>query len=51
MSQLTRAFQEQDSTIVNLKVDPRFDALRGDARFTRLIAQLRFPESSPQAGQ
>jgi len=51
MQQLTRAFQEQDSTIVNVKVDPRFDVLRGDARFTRLLAQLRFPEAAGPAGQ
>jgi eukaryotic-like serine/threonine-protein kinase len=43
LGQLTAAFDEQDSTIVNLRVDPRFDALRQDPSFVQLIARLRFP--------
>jgi serine/threonine-protein kinase len=40
---LQRAFDERDSTMVNLRHDPRFDSLRTDDRFGRLVAQMRFP--------
>jgi tetratricopeptide (TPR) repeat protein len=43
LERLNAAFEEQDSTIVNLFVDPRFDGLRSDARFGQLLARLRFP--------
>lgn len=43
---LTAAFDEQDSTIVNVSVDPRFDGLRSDARFAQLLARLRFPSTA-----
>jgi tetratricopeptide (TPR) repeat protein len=39
---LERAFQEHDSTLVWLKVHPRFDALHGEPRFESLLARLRF---------
>ena len=38
---LERAFEEHDSTLVWLKVHPRFDALRGEPRFESLIARLK----------
>jgi TolB-like protein len=41
---LERAFEERDSTMVNLRHDPRFDLLRTDARYQRLVAQMRFPQ-------
>jgi hypothetical protein len=37
---LTQAFQEQPLTLMNLKTDPAFDDLRGDARFQSLLAQM-----------
>jgi TolB-like protein/Tfp pilus assembly protein PilF len=39
---LERAFDEHDSTLVWLKVHPRFDALHGEPRFESLLARLRF---------
>jgi serine/threonine-protein kinase len=38
---LERAFDEHDSSLVWLKVHPRFDALRGEPRFESLLARLR----------
>jgi TolB-like protein/Tfp pilus assembly protein PilF len=41
---LNRAFEQRDPTMVNLKHDPRFDALRADPRYVRLLALMRFPD-------
>ncbi len=38
---LAKAVDTGDPTVVNLKTDPRFDTLRGDARFARLLRQMR----------
>jgi eukaryotic-like serine/threonine-protein kinase len=43
LAALERAFQERDSTMVNLRHDPRFDLVRAEARYQRLVAQMRFP--------
>ena len=40
---LNRAYEERDPTLVNLKHDPRLDALRSDSRYARLVALMRFP--------
>ncbi len=39
---LERAYRARDIHLVFLPVDPRWDALRGDARFGALIARCRF---------
>jgi TolB-like protein/DNA-binding winged helix-turn-helix (wHTH) protein len=39
---LERAFQERSSWMVKLKVDPRLDPLRKDARFTDLLHRVGF---------
>jgi serine/threonine-protein kinase len=39
---LERAFQERSSGMGKLKVDPRFDPLRQDARFTDLLHRVGF---------
>ena len=39
---LERAFDEHDSSLVWLKVHPRFDLLRGEPRFEELLARLKF---------
>jgi TolB-like protein/Tfp pilus assembly protein PilF len=43
LSALERAFEARDPTLVNLKHDPRFDSLRANPRYVRLLAQMRFP--------
>jgi len=40
---LTRAFQDRCFELVAIKVDPRFDSLRGDRRFVALFNQLGLP--------
>lgn len=40
---LTRAFEERQ-LLIYLKVDPRFDAVRNDARFQALVRRLGIPE-------
>ncbi len=42
---LERGFVEQDTTMVSLRVDPRFDSLRRTARFQALLKRMNFPES------
>jgi TolB-like protein/Flp pilus assembly protein TadD len=37
---LTKAFQDRCFELIAIKVDPRFDPLRGDALFVKLSAQL-----------
>ncbi|MBV9742188.1 MAG: tetratricopeptide repeat protein [Acidobacteriia bacterium] len=37
---LAKAYQDRCFELIVIKVDPRFDALRNDPRFTRLAAQL-----------
>ena len=44
LAALERAFRERDSTMVNLRHDPRFDALRSDSRYQQLVALMRFPQ-------
>jgi eukaryotic-like serine/threonine-protein kinase len=44
LAALERAFQERDSTMVNLRHDPRLDSVRADTRYQRLVEQMRFPQ-------
>jgi adenylate cyclase len=44
---LDRAYREQDSTLVSLRVDPRFAALRHEPRFQALVSRMRFPPAQP----
>jgi serine/threonine-protein kinase len=37
---LAKAYQDRCFELIVIKVDPRFDSLRGDSRFTKLAAQL-----------
>jgi tetratricopeptide (TPR) repeat protein len=43
LAALERSHAEQDSTLVTVNIDPRFDPLRGEARFKALIARMHFP--------
>jgi TolB-like protein/Flp pilus assembly protein TadD len=44
VDELLRAYADQDQTLVNVSVDPRLDALRGDPRFRELITRMGFPD-------
>lgn len=41
---LEKAFQQHEGSLVNLKVDPRFDDLRGDPRFDALVKRIGIPD-------
>ena len=43
LTELERSHAEQDSTLVTVNIDPRFDALRNEPRFKALIARMQFP--------
>ena len=37
---LTEAFEQRDPSIINLGIDPRFDAIGSDPRYKALVEQL-----------
>jgi TolB-like protein/DNA-binding winged helix-turn-helix (wHTH) protein len=41
---LEQAYQIRSASLINLKVDPRFDDLRSDRRFSNLIRRIGLPE-------
>ena len=41
---LTQAFERRDASIINLGVEPRFDALGSDPRYKALVEQLALPD-------
>jgi serine/threonine protein kinase/tetratricopeptide (TPR) repeat protein len=41
LTELERGFELRDRAMVYLNVNPRFDALRGDPRFTELVRRMR----------
>ena len=46
MDFLERAYQQKDGWMIFVPIDPSFDSLRADARFGRLMLQVR-PRSTP----
>ena len=40
---LTRAYQDRSFELISIKVDPRFDSVRKDPRFTALFSRLGLP--------
>jgi len=47
LDELERAYREQDSTLVNMRVDPRFQPLHLEPRFAALVTRMRFPDLRP----
>jgi serine/threonine-protein kinase len=41
---LEKAYTEHDSSLTNLKADPRVDSLRADSRFTDLLRRMGIPQ-------
>jgi len=39
---LGQAFQDRDENLIHLRVDPRLDPIRSDARFQQLLRQINF---------
>lgn len=42
LDRLQTAFDDRSAGLVYLKMDPAFDALRGDSRFAGLLRRIRF---------
>ena len=40
---LDKAYSERSCLFLNMRLDPRLDSLRGEPRFQRLLARLRWP--------
>jgi len=41
---LTQAFEQRDPSIINLGMEPRFDAIGSDPRYKALVGQLALPD-------
>jgi len=44
---LEKAYDSRDSQVIYINMDPRFDPLRGEPRFDRLIRQFDYPPAEP----
>jgi serine/threonine-protein kinase len=43
LSWLQRGYEDHSVEMMHLKVDPRFDSLRSDARFQEIVRAMKFP--------
>jgi serine/threonine-protein kinase len=43
IAELERAFREQDSTLVSVRVDPRFESLHGMPGYQAVVKRMQFP--------
>jgi tetratricopeptide (TPR) repeat protein len=43
LASLEKAFEERSNWLVWLRLDPRWNRLRTDPRFTELVSRMRFP--------
>jgi hypothetical protein len=43
-AKLERGLAEHDRGMVWMRVNPRFDSLRGDPRFDALVERMKFPK-------
>lgn len=43
-SQLEASLEKRESHIVMVKVDPRFDSMRSDVRYAKLLRDIGFSE-------
>jgi hypothetical protein len=41
---LTQAFEQRDPSIINLGMEPRFEAIGSDPRYKALVEQLALPD-------
>ena len=48
---LEKAYEQHDTQMINLKVDPQYDPLRSDPRFQDLLRRMNFPPDPPQTAQ
>lgn len=45
LTQLEEGYRQQDTTMVSVNIDPRFEPLRKEPRFKALMAKMRFPSA------
>ena len=41
---LEKAYEERDTVMIRLKVNPQFDKVRSDPRFKAMLKRMNFPE-------
>jgi hypothetical protein len=46
LTQLEEGYRQQDTTMVTVNIDPRFEPLHEEPRFKALIASMRFPKTA-----